>query len=608
MKDKIILWIIITITVLSSVSAFEYFTYRMNFPLSESREHIQEITFKGNLTITIPSGFSFDSSTSAYTASGSNYTWISANKTTINYTISSPNSCTENTVYKSQLYNNGTFIDEFIYVCIPDSKVVDYKIEYGHGCANYLSDNELYISNETATLFNLLRVWNIGSFLEPDEDIHDANAVCYYEKYPVRTYGRVDVDYETDKITGTFHWDYITGGYWFRIGVLSQDVSGKSVGEFYDVNCTELSYDFEHQRVTSPFQNYSVEIRSIQPLARNSAVQGSKEVVTIQNIEKYAIYNLVLDFIVDGYVETNYVPKLAPGETLVYYADPGTNATVNFVPSWYKNCFTPVYYQQILSNTTNVSINNPPEYNQIPSQAWLENTNNSNVFDLDDYFSDPENNTLTYSYNGTENITVTIDGNNEVSFSPDANWTGIEYVVFSADDGTSTTYSNNITLVVYPFNATVIQNVTNVTVVKSGGGSKTRYVYVPAEEEDEECREIWLCDEWSQCSPEGIRRRTCEDINNCSTEKYKPDEIENCIYGGGNLTSGDSMGVGRPEEEKPMDTGREGVEEDSEDKDICRPCRSIPLIIAILMIILIVFLLFPEREEKSKLKKPKRRR
>ena len=53
-------------------------------------------------------------------------------------------------------------------------KIVDYKVEYGHGCGNYIAQDEPYISNETTTLFNLLRVWNIGNYLDPDEDAQNA--------------------------------------------------------------------------------------------------------------------------------------------------------------------------------------------------------------------------------------------------------------------------------------------------------------------------------------------------------------------------------------------------------------------------------------------------
>ena len=79
--------------------------------------------------------------------------------------MTSPSSCTEGTIYKSYLTSNSSFSEEFVFVCIPDNKITDCKVEYGPGDANYLPNNQPYISNESVTLFNLVRVWNIGHYL-----------------------------------------------------------------------------------------------------------------------------------------------------------------------------------------------------------------------------------------------------------------------------------------------------------------------------------------------------------------------------------------------------------------------------------------------------------
>ncbi len=582
MKNKSLLWIIVAFVMIGftayAASAFDYFTYRMNFEPGISENHVQEMTFSGNLTITLPSGFSFVSSTHNYTTSGSNYTWQNST-TTINYTISSPASCTEGDIYRSSIYNNGSLMDEFVYVCIDDTKIVDYKVEYGHGCGNYLAQDEPYISNESAVLFNLVRVWNIGNYLDPDEDAEDAIISCYYEDYPVRTYGRVDVGYGNG-INGTFEWDLIYGGYWFRIGVLSQEVSGKSVGDVYGVNCTELTYDFSHQRVVASFPNYTLDVRSPEPLSKNASITGTKEIVTIKNIEQYPIYNVYLDYVINDVAESYFISKLDAGETVTYYADTNSNTAVSFVPSWQRHCFAPVYYQQILANVSNISANQAPTSTSIPSQAWLQNTSNNNAFDLDDYFSDPENDSLTYSYIGPANINVTINSTTHVvSFTQPENFTGIEYVVFSAYDGESTTYSNNATLVVYPQNGTS----TNATIVevRTGGGRRTVYVYVPVNvTPEEECREIWLCSEWSWCSDEGIKERGCEDANSCGTQYYMPSIFEECIAEAPEV---EEPGMIPPVEEEPA--------------AVCRVCSIAPFIL-ILLFILFIFLVLPEDKDK----------
>ena len=580
---KSLLWLIIGFAMIGftayAASAFDYFTYRMNFEPGISENHVQEMTFSGNLTITLPSGFSFAGSTQGYTISGSNYTWQNST-TRINYTISSPASCIEGDIYRSNIYNNGSLMDEFVYVCIDDTKIVDYKVEYGHGCGNYLAQDEPYISNESAALFNLVRVWNIGNYLDPDEDAENAAITCFYENYPVRTYGRVDVGYGNG-INGTFDWDIIYGGYWFRIGVLSQEVSGKSVGDVYGVNCTELTYDFSHQRVVASFPNYTLSVRSAEPLSKNASVAGAKELVTIKNIEQYPIYNVYLDYVINDVAESYFISKLDAGETATYYADTNSNTIVSFVPSWQRHCFAPVYYQQILTDVSNISANQCPSTTNILSQAWAENTSNINALDLDDYFTDPENSSLTYNYTGTSSINVTINSTtNAVSFSQPENFTGIEYLVFSADDGNCTTNSNNITLVVYPTNGT-IENVTTIVEVRSGGGRRTVYVYVPVNvTPEEECREIWLCSEWSECSDERIKERDCEDANSCRTQAYMPSIFEECIA--------EEPEVEEPEMIPPVE---------EEPAAVCRICSVAPFIL-ILLFILFIFLVLPEDKDK----------
>ncbi|MEM3890497.1 MAG: hypothetical protein QXY17_03415, partial [Candidatus Micrarchaeia archaeon] len=44
------------------------------------------------------------------------------------------------------------------------------------------------------------------------------------------------------------------------------------------------------------------------------------------------------------------------------------------------------------------------------------------------------------------------------------------------------------------------------------------------------CSPVWQCSEWTECSKEGIRTRTCIDINNCGTTTGKPSETAACVY------------------------------------------------------------------------------
>ncbi len=90
----------------------------------------------------------------------------------------------------------------------------------------------------------------------------------------------------------------------------------------------------------------------------------------------------------------------------------------------------------------------PPVVKAIPYQAWATGQSKENAFDLDDYFSSPDNLFLTYKVTGNSNINVTIDPvTHIVSFSQRSSWFGIEKIYFLATDsqGNSTT-SNHITL------------------------------------------------------------------------------------------------------------------------------------------------------------------
>jgi hypothetical protein len=81
----------------------------------------------------------------------------------------------------------------------------------------------------------------------------------------------------------------------------------------------------------------------------------------------------------------------------------------------------------------------------IADQTWNEDTIKSNAFDLDDYFTGAS----TYNYSGNSNINVSIDGSNQVTFVPNANWSGSEVVIFGADTGDN---SNSVNLTVTNIN------------------------------------------------------------------------------------------------------------------------------------------------------------
>jgi len=378
---KLCLYLLLIVLMISCVSAsVDYFTERMNFPPGQSRSHKQILTNNGNTTIivnaTVPSGFSASVSNCAQPTASLFVCTIPAGASRY-YTITSPSSCTEGTIYKSFLTSNSSFSSDFTFVCLPDNKITDCKIEYGHGDANYLPNDQLYISNETASIFNLVRVWNIGQYLTPDEAAKNATITCQYENYPVRTYGRVEIDYGTSSINGTFFWDLIESGYWFRIGVVSQDVSGKSVGSYYNKTCSNLTYQFDHHQVVANSSSCNLEIRDTAPFTTTITSHpylSGKAILTIINNEKYDTYDLSFDKLLNDVEHSETYQYLASGNSVSYVIDQSNNCstTMFFIPSWYINSWHPKYYTQILN--CSFGLNNPPILQYIGSRTAYVNT------------------------------------------------------------------------------------------------------------------------------------------------------------------------------------------------------------------------------------------
>src|SRR3989344_1012962 len=104
-------------------------------------------------------------------------------------------------------------------------------------------------------------------------------------------------------------------------------------------------------------------------------------------------------------------------------------------------------------NLTIISANPLPIFNRtIPNQTWEENVQLTGL-DLDDYFYDSQNENLTYSASYGEHVNLSLDNNlsspskGTVNITPETNWYGLSWVVFTAYDAINqTANSNNITL------------------------------------------------------------------------------------------------------------------------------------------------------------------
>ncbi len=120
--------------------------------------------------------------------------------------------------------------------------------------------------------------------------------------------------------------------------------------------------------------------------------------------------------------------------------------------------------ENIIINVTR--INQAPEFNSsnpIPDStgvlAWSEDT--MQIINLTNSFFDADGDSLSYSVSGNSNISIMIV-NGIATLTPIANWSGIEYAVFSASDNVSSVNSNTVTLNITPVNdAPYITGLTN---------------------------------------------------------------------------------------------------------------------------------------------------
>ena len=147
----------------------------------------------------------------------------------------------------------------------------------------------------------------------------------------------------------------------------------------------------------------------------------------------------------------------------------------------------------------NVTVNNtddsPVLKANIPTINWTEDS--ITIFNLSNYFTSIDNDTLKYNFTAVNNITIHVNNNtNIVNFTPDANFSGLKYTIFYAmDSNNNVTASNNVTLNVtnvndiptipsltYPSNNAIVysaigQLTLNWSTIDADGDTLTSYLY-----------------------------------------------------------------------------------------------------------------------------------
>ncbi|MBS3107604.1 hypothetical protein J4468_01690 [Candidatus Woesearchaeota archaeon] len=119
----------------------------------------------------------------------------------------------------------------------------------------------------------------------------------------------------------------------------------------------------------------------------------------------------------------------------------------NLANGWYSwNCLganDAISEYAIVNRTFEININNAPSFSGvIPNLNMSEDIRYPNIINLSQYFS---GDSLTYSVSGNSKVAISI-ANALVTLTPQANWSGIEDVVFTASNGGLTSTSNMVRL------------------------------------------------------------------------------------------------------------------------------------------------------------------
>lgn len=115
------------------------------------------------------------------------------------------------------------------------------------------------------------------------------------------------------------------------------------------------------------------------------------------------------------------------------------------------------------------SENDPPVMTSLISDIdFDEDTAASEVIDLNDYFIDPDGDSLTFSYSGNVNIYVYIDTMGKVTLTPEDDYNGQEMLTFTASDNIGEPVSTYLNVTVNPVNdAPILNNAEDWNIVSS---------------------------------------------------------------------------------------------------------------------------------------------
>ncbi|MFC1648907.1 hypothetical protein ACFL1B_05610 [Nanoarchaeota archaeon] len=234
------------------------------------------------------------------------------------------------------------------------------------------------------------------------------------------------------------------------------------------------------------------------------------------------------------------------------------------------------------------NINRPPVLiAQLPSIDMFISTS-MNIFNLLDYFKDPDGDTLTFTVEDSDydygsdmkktNIQVNlIEGSVGVTTPARP---GYSFYFFTATDTSNeNAVSNHIRLAAFRGSMSVVQNycgddfcsaAENCDACPEDCGSC-----------DDTCEPYWSCNEWGPCQVKGIQTRACTDKNECGIDKNKPVDAQECEFIPScedNLKNRDEKGIDCGGPCPPCGTCHDSIKNNAEEGidcgGHCLPCAS----------------------------------
>ena len=175
------------------------------------------------------------------------------------------------------------------------------------------------------------------------------------------------------------------------------------------------------------------------------------------NISNIGIYpqpfiNLTIEQADLGLLKYNDTEDLVVGETNNYFF---TIDTIGTPAGDYEITVTAVYYDEMYTQEeATLTIENcEPTRDPVDiSDITIDEDSYDDTINLSDYFTDFNNDALTFNKEGAADITFNFLSNGLVNITPNKDFNGTNYVNFTASDGANTTKSNQVKITVTQVN------------------------------------------------------------------------------------------------------------------------------------------------------------